>query len=47
MQYGEANMIQDDNDGILDKKDQRGYNQGDDEVIHEVPQYEEEAESVS
>lgn len=46
-------MIQDDNDGILgmqpDKKDQnqRGYNQGDDEVIHEVPQYEEEAESVT
>lgn len=46
-------MIQDDNDGMLgmqpDKKDQiqRGYNQGDDEVIHEVPQYEEEAESVT
>ena len=46
-------MIQDDNGGMLsmqqDKKDhiQRGFNQGDDEVIHEVPQYEEEAESVT
>jgi hypothetical protein len=51
MQYGEANMIQDDQMlGMQpDKKDQiqRGYNQGDDEVIHEVPQYEEEAESVT
>ena len=32
-----------------DKKDQiqRGYNQGDDEFIHKVPQYEEKAESLT